>query len=231
MSFSISVSFFAAKMSEDAQATYSVPGVCSGPAQAARDVVRDVSTDSAQARDAAVDNFPDGGEAAGGVVIEICPEDAQAGDPAPDDHRANRIKFKIRALKLEVKEELRAEIINAIGIGVVTAGLTLGTMNGIPVCAKLLYDAIIATFKCIRPGLQKIGRILAGCLQFELRCFTEDRFLEILEDYESGKISMRLEKEFLKVGIKTIGLEVKIENIDEVKETKAAIEQRYRNLK
>ena len=71
-------------------------------------------------------------------------------------------------------------------------------------------------FREIRPGR-------LGCLHVFLRCFTDERFLEVLEDWESGKIKQCLEEELLKAEIKTKGLEMNIENIKEVQERKSAI--------
>jgi hypothetical protein len=58
---------------------------------------------------------------------------------------------------------------------------------------------------------------------------TAERFLEVWEDYESGGITKRLQKEFSEVGIEVEGLKVEIENMEEVENTKAAINKRYRN--
>jgi hypothetical protein len=62
-----------------------------------------------------------------------------------------------------------------------------------------------------------------------LRCFTDKRFLEVLADYESGRIKERLQEEFSQIGIKTEGLKVEIENMEEVNKIKAAINKRYKN--
>ena len=72
---------------------------------------------------------------------------------------------------------------------------------------------------------QEVPEIRPGCLHVLLRCLTDERFLEVLEDYESGKIKQCLEEELLKAGIKTKGLEIKIENMKEVQERKVAIKR------
>ena len=69
--------------------------------------------------------------------------------------------------------------------------------------------------------------IKPGSLQFQLRCFTEERFLEVLADYETGKIAKRLLEEFSLAGIKVEELKVEIENLEEVNKTKEAINKRY----
>ena len=67
----------------------------------------------------------------------------------------------------------------------------------------------------------------AGSLHVRLHCFTDERFLEVLADYESGRMKERLREEFSKAGIKVEGLKVEIENMAEVNETKEAINNRY----
>ena len=66
-----------------------------------------------------------------------------------------------------------------------------------------------------------------GSLHVRLHCFTDERFLEVLADYETGKMKERLQREFSKVGIKVEGLKVDIENMAEVNKTKEAISKRY----
>jgi hypothetical protein len=75
---------------------------------------------------------------------------------------------------------------------------------------------------------QNVEDINPGCsLHVLLRCFTDKRFLEVLADYESGRIKERLQIEFSRIGIKTEGLKVEIENMEEVNKIKAAINRRY----
>ena len=97
-----------------------------------------------------------------------------------------------------------------------------------------------ATYRLVRPLIdaavtkalggnerddQEVPEIRPGCLHVLLRCLTDERFLKVLEDYESGKIKQCLEEELLKAGIKTKGLEIKIENMKEVQERKVAIKK------
>jgi hypothetical protein len=70
---------------------------------------------------------------------------------------------------------------------------------------------------------QQVGAIEPRCLHVRLRCFTDKRFLEVLEDYDSGRMKDCLKKEFLDIGIEVEGLTVKIENWEEVKQRKVAI--------
>ncbi len=74
---------------------------------------------------------------------------------------------------------------------------------------------------------QEVRGIRPGSLHVQLHCFTDERFLEVLADYESGIMKERLQDGFSQVGIKVEGLKIEIENIVEVKETKEAINTRY----
>jgi hypothetical protein len=77
---------------------------------------------------------------------------------------------------------------------------------------------------------QKVEKIRpGGSLHVLLRCFTDERFLEVWEDYDSERIKERFQKEFSDVGIEVEGLKVEIENMEEVEQTKVAIHERYRN--
>jgi hypothetical protein len=74
---------------------------------------------------------------------------------------------------------------------------------------------------------QEIRGIRPGSLHVLLHCFTDERFLEVLADYESGRMKERLQDEFSQVGFKVEGLKVVIENAVEVNKTKEAVNQRY----
>ena len=103
--------------------------------------------------------------------------------------------------------------------------------------------ALYCGFKLLRPviegavekGLggerddQDIPRIKPGSLHVLLCCFTDQRSLEVLADYESGRIKERLQKEFSEVGIEVERMTVEMENMKEVEKTRAAINKRYRN--
>ena len=105
-------------------------------------------------------------------------------------------------------------------------------------CTAVKLGAMYATYHLVKPLIdaavakalggnerddQEVLEIRPGCLHVLLRCLTDKRFLEVLEDYESGKIKQRLEEEFLKAEIKTKGLKIKIENVKEVEERRSAI--------
>ena len=74
---------------------------------------------------------------------------------------------------------------------------------------------------------QEVRDIRPGSLHVLLHCFTDERFLEVLADYESGRMKERLQEEFSQIGIKVEGLKVEIENMVEVNERKEAINKRY----
>ena len=154
----------------------------------------------------------------------------QAGQPESPLHvelTTGTFNFKIIAGTVEVASDGIGVAPYVVAAGVAVTGLTFDAIYRIPECRPIIRDVLITAFGCVIPYGQEIGQIMPGSPRFNLCYFTENRFLEILSDYESGKIKQRLKKEFLKVGIKTTGLEVKIENMEEVEETKAAIEQGY----
>jgi hypothetical protein len=74
---------------------------------------------------------------------------------------------------------------------------------------------------------QEVRGIRPGSLHVLLHCFTDERFLEVLADYELGRMKERLQEEFSQIGIKVEGLKVEIENMVQVNETKEAINKRY----
>ena len=114
-------------------------------------------------------------------------------------------------------------------IGAARAIATIGVIYLYPRVRPIVNGAVISAFGGNKKGEQEVTEIKPGCLHVLLRCFTEARFLEVLEDYESGRITQRLEEEFLKAGIKNKGLKVEIDNMEEVQKRKRAIQERYRN--
>ena len=146
---------------------------------------------------------------AGDYVINM-PEDPGQ-NPAPSF--CARVKIKIKTVAIELGKIF-------IAGGLSSIGKRLGDLLGYPQVASSITKAIEKAFGVKED--RELGQILSGCLQFELCCFTEERLLEILRDYESGKIKQRLEEEFLKIEIKITGLEVEIQNMEEV-------EKRYGN--
>ena len=110
--------------------------------------------------------------------------------------------------------------------------------------AAMGIGALYLTYRVLRKGIvaavteglggerrdQEVRDVRPGSLHVLLCCFTNERFLQVFEEYKSGKIKQRLEKEFSDIGIETEGLVVYIENIKEVEEKAAAIKMGQRLL-
>jgi hypothetical protein len=111
-----------------------------------------------------------------------------------------------------------------------TTVVTLGAIYTRYKLFKLLIDAATKNGVGGERGDQNV-EIREGSLHVRVRCFTNERFLEVWEDYESGRIKERLQKEFSYIGIEVKGLKIEIENMKEVKKTKADIMKRYRSKK
>ncbi|XP_028393466.1 isoaspartyl peptidase/L-asparaginase-like [Dendronephthya gigantea] len=124
---------------------------------------------------------------------------------------ADSIKITIEIPRAVVRDV----IVGAVGIGAIYAGYRIfrGSIDA----------AVTKAFGGERSD-QKVEDIKPGSLHVCLRCFTDERFLEVLEEYKSGKIKERLEKELSDIGIETEGLVVVgIENIKEVEKKAAAL--------
>ena len=140
-------------------------------------------------------------------------------------------------------EALRATITGEIAGGKIS--ITIGSNN-----VQAVRDVCIAAVSlgALYVGYQLIARkidsavkkalggerddqgdpdIKPGSLHVLLHCYTDKRFLEVLRDCKSGRMKKCLQKEFSQVGIEVEGLKVEIENVEEVIETKEAINNRY----
>ncbi len=117
-------------------------------------------------------------------------------------------------------------------------------VRDVGITAAVALGGVYAAYKIIEPlvfvgavtkGLggerkdQEIRNIERGSLRILLRCLTDERYLEVLEDFESERMRDRLQKEFLEIGIEIKGMKIEIINIEEVNETKEAIDKRYDN--
>ena len=205
----------------DAQTANLAPGVSPSDKQAAGEALAsDVPPGDEQAAgEGVVIDVPpaDEHEARGPDVVDDAPQEEQEGNPRICD-----IIFKIIAAGIEViKPALEGVMTSAI------PATYLADILSIPAYKILLGAAIFRAGYAIKQNAAEIRNIIDGCLQCEVHCFTEDIFLEIVRDYETGKIKNRLEEEYLKVGYKTTGLKVKIKNSEEVERAKTAIEKRY----
>ena len=98
--------------------------------------------------------------------------------------------------------------------------------TGYKLFQPLIHDAVRNALGSERDD-QGDPDIQTGSLIVRLRCFTDKRFLELLEDYECGRLQDRFEKEFYEIGLRIEELNVKILNIEEVNKTKDAIIARY----
>ena len=112
-------------------------------------------------------------------------------------------------------QSVRDLCITAVTLGAIYAGYKL--------IAKKMDGAVSRGLGGERDD-QEIRDIKPGSLRILLHCLTDQRFLDVLDDFECGKMKKRLEKEFLEIGIKLEGLKVEIDNIEEVKKRK---EQMY----
>ncbi|CAB3998139.1 kinase [Paramuricea clavata] len=107
--------------------------------------------------------------------------------------------------------------------------ITAVSLYGIYSTSKLVARAIDGIVNRGLGGPRKdqvIDEIQPGSLHVKLRCFTDERFLEVWTDYESESMKKRLQEEFSQSGIEVEGLKIEIENLEEVNDTKKAIENR-----
>ncbi len=134
--------------------------------------------------------------------------------------------IKIITDNVEVAKEV-CRTVAKLGEATFKIAGTLGVVYG---AYKLLRPIIKGAAKKAFGGErndQEIGEPRPGSLHVLLHCLTDERYLEVLEDYESGRMKERLLEEFSLVGIKVEGLKVEIENMVEVNKTKEAIDKRY----
>ena len=146
--------------------------------------------------------------------------------PAVQD-AIRRIAWRAKiAIEIEIEiVEVAQGVIENIRIA---AAATLGALYRDYRLLRRIVDGVVRRCLGGERNDQEIGDIRPGSLHVLLRCLTEERFLEVLEDYESGRMKERLQKEFSQVGFKVEGLKVKIENMEEVNKTKETIvKKRY----
>ncbi|XP_028397099.1 uncharacterized protein LOC114520948 [Dendronephthya gigantea] len=125
------------------------------------------------------------------------------------------ITFKITAEKVRLAKD--------IGLGTVTL---IDIFNA---CTKahpsVFQDTLKRGFGDEKDD-QKFGEISQGCLLVPLHCLTDERFLEVLDDFESGRLKKRLLTEFSQIGVEIEGLEIEIKNMEEVNKTKDKIKRK-----
>ena len=123
--------------------------------------------------------------------------------------------------------------ISTSGINVVrdvcVTAVTLGAIyTGYQLLKPLIIDAVTTAFGGERDD-QEIRNIRLGSLIVLIHCFTDERFLEILQDYENGKLKERLEKEFSKIYFHVKEMKVQILNPEKVNRIRETIRERYAN--
>jgi hypothetical protein len=122
--------------------------------------------------------------------------------------QGGNISFIIHTDNIEVTRKLR----EFVGDGTLRIGVTaLGLLFGCRWIKPLIEDAVREVFGRNRDDQEVMIR--PGSLHVLLHCFTDERFREVVKDYESGGIKERLQKEFSQVGIEVVGLKVEIEKM------------------
>jgi hypothetical protein len=161
-----------------------------------------------------------------------CPEFGQAVQSVAKEALAASLKyskngdlsFNISTTNVQVARDIVGTVCGTVvKLGALYAGYHL--------MKPLIDGAVKRAFGGERDD-QEIRDIKPGSLNVLLHCLTDERFLEVLEDYECGRLKERLQEEFLQeeflqAGIKIEGVKVEILNMEEVRKTKEAINERY----
>ena len=182
------------------------------------------------------------------VMAESSSTDEKAVQDTPSNALQAGLKggaysFIIRTSSVLVVKEICGAVVGVIKeLGGANANAVEITKEVCGAAVKL--GAIYAGYKLLRSVIEEVVKkgfggdredqdveeITEGSLHVRLRCFTNERFLEVWVDYESGGIKERLQKEFSEVGIEVEGLKVEIANWEEVEETKADIHEKILRL-
>ena len=136
---------------------------------------------------------------------------------------SHKFEFHISTDSVEVARELLGKEAASSSSGITEDG-TLGALYEM---LRPVIDGVVKRSFGGERDDQRDPDIKPGSLRVLLHCLTDERFLEVLEDYESGKMQERLQEEFSKAGIKVTGLKVEIRNTEEVNKTKEVINKRY----
>ena len=109
--------------------------------------------------------------------------------------------------------------------------LTAVVIGGIYVGYRYFRPQVV---EAIHAGLggerndQEIPHMEPGSQVVFLHCSTDERFLEVLEDYKRGLLKTRLLKEFFKISYEVKEMNVEIVNLEEVsKKAEEIIRKRY----
>lgn len=106
--------------------------------------------------------------------------------------------------------------------------VTLGQLLNAPniIASSIVHDAIENGVGGKRND-QKVVKVKTDSILVSLHCYTDERFLEVLDDFESGRMKDCFLKEFSLIGVEVQGMRIEIMNMEEVNKTKEAIIRRY----
>ena len=161
---------------------------------------------------------PEFGEAVQGALFASLKYVTKGGD----------LTINISTTDVQVVKDVVKDVVG----NVCTTAVKLGALYaGYKLLKHLIDGAVKRAFGGERDD-QEIRDIKPGSLNVLLHCLTDERFLEVLEDCECGRLKERLQEEFLQeeflqAGIKIEGVKVEILNMEEVRKTKEAINERY----
>ena len=85
--------------------------------------------------------------------------------------------------------------------------------------SQLLDGAVLKVLGGARDD-QDVQNIKCEYFRVLVQCFTDERFVDLLADYDSGRMNNRLKQEFLKIGLEVPELQIVIENLEDTTYTK-----------
>ena len=137
------------------------------------------------------------------------------------------LTINISTTDVQVVKDVVGDVVKDVVGNVCTTAVKLGALYaGYKLMKHLIDGAVKRAFGGERDD-QEIRDTKPGSLNVLLHCLTDERFLEVLEDCECGRLKKHLQEEFLQAGIKIEGVKVEILNMEEVDKTKKAINERY----
>ena len=92
--------------------------------------------------------------------------------------------------------------------------------------SQLLDGAVLKVLGGARDD-QDVQNIKCEKFRVLVQCFTDERFVDLLADYDSVRMENLLKQEFLKIGLEVLELRIVIENLEDVNVHKARILSRY----
>lgn len=95
--------------------------------------------------------------------------------------------------------------------------------------AQLLDGVVLKVLGGARDE-QEVQIINPEYIHVLVQCYTDERFVEVLADHDSGRMKNRLQEEFSKIGIDVQELKIIVENLEEVNVQRARILNRYSEL-